>query len=564
VNTSLLVDSNTFTLETSTLVEALERSAKDGALLWLANKDADAVELTTAQVLERAHRLARHLKHLGLGRGDRAVVMLPTSEAWLTAFFGVLLAGGVAVPVGPNLSFGGMDRYAETVHAIIKAAGARFFLGNEAIAPYVPALCAHETPFEHFVRADQADALEANGAGLPSPDPDSAAILQYTSGTTGSPKGVVLTHRALLANAYMIGERAGMSRDDVGVSWLPLFHDMGLVGALLTALYWRYPLLLLPVESFLLQPRRWVTWLSKKEATMTVAPNLAYQFVVDRVAERHLVGVELSRLRLAFNGAEAVLPSTLRGFSERFGPLGFSSAAFQPVYGMAENSLAATFPRRGQHWHATELEGRERVSVGTPLSGVSVDVVDENDRSLPAGQVGAIRLKSPSLMQGYFENEQATAEVMSDGWLRTGDLGFVKDGELYVTGRSKELIIKRGRNYAPEEIEGVALEAGKGKVLRAAAFGAPDDREGTERVVLVLETRPVSAAERELLSREISGALVSAIGIGQDITLFVPPKTIERTTSGKVRRVTLRSRFLDGTLREHGADSLAASVSEDA
>ena len=229
---------------------------------------------------------------------------------------------------------------------------------------------------------------------------------------------------------------------------------------------------------------------------------------------------------------------------------------------MAENSLAATFPKHGQHWHSTELEGRERVSVGTPLSGVSVAVVDELAQPVAQGMTGSIRLKSPSLMAGYFENPEATAEVLRDGWLRTGDIGFIRDGELFVTGRSKELIIKRGRNYSPDELEGVALEAGKGRVLRAAAFGASDDREGTERIVLVLETRPVTEHERELLSREIGGALVAAVGVGQDLTVVVPPKTIERTTSGKIRRVTLRSRFLEGSLPVHPPEASAAGVEE--
>ena len=553
VTPSLLVNETTFSLETDTLPAALERSAAEGALLWLAAKDKDAVELPMRDLLDRANRVARHLIALGMKPGERAVVMLPTSEGWLAAFFGTLLAGGVAVPLGPNLSFGGMDRYASTVRTILSAAGARFMLGNDAIETHLPALRALGTPLEHFVRADLALELPAADVVLPSLSADATAVIQYTSGTTGTPKGVMLSHRALLANAYMIGERSGMSPSDVGVSWLPLFHDMGLVGALLTSLYWRYPLLLMPVESFLLQPRRWITWMSKKRATLSVAPNFAYQFAVDRVAERHLAGLDLSAWRKAFNGSEAVRPGTLRGFAERFGPFGFDESAFEPVYGMAENALAATFPETGKRWHTARHAGRELCSVGTPLSGVSVGVVDEAGRPVESGESGLIRLASPSLMDGYFENEAATSEVLRHGWLDTGDLGFVRDGELFVTGRRKELIIKRGRNYAPDELEGVALEVTKGRVLRAAAFGAPDEREGTERIVLVLETRPNTAHERDLLSRDVSGALVAAVGVGPDVTVVVPPHTIERTTSGKLRRAALRSRFLEGTLPEHAA-----------
>lgn len=545
---SLLTDTSALVLEVQTLPEALERAARDGAYLWTAVRDGQEEEHSLAHLLERSARLARALIAQGFERGERAVIMLPTSEAWLTAFFGTLLAGGVAVPVGPNLSLGGMDRYAETVAAIFRSAGARFLLGSAAIEPYREALQGRGSPVERFLRADLPDSWPDASVSLPTASPDEPAIIQYTSGTTGVPKGVVLSHRALLANAYMIGERVGMNSSDVGVSWLPLFHDMGLVGALLTALYWRYPLLLIPVESFLLQPRRWLRWMSRKRASLTVAPNFAYQLVADRVADRHLEGLDLSRMRSAFNGAEAVRPSTLRAFTERFGPLGFTSSAFQPVYGMAENTLAATFPRKGAHWRATSLDDREIVSVGTPLSGVTVAVVDEQGRPLPTRKTGRIRLKSPSLMQGYFRNEEASAEVLEDGWLDTGDLGFIHEGELFVTGRSKELIIKRGRNYAPDELESVALEAGEGRVIRAAAFSAPDDRAGTERVVLVLETRASTEHESEQLSREVSGALVAVAGIGPDVTLVVPPHTIERTTSGKIRRASLRTRYLDGML----------------
>lgn len=556
MTTSILSNDTPITLETSTLPAALELAAAEEAHVWVAVKDADASVHPMRAILESANRLARHMISLGFRPGDRAVVMLPTSEAWLVGFYGTLLAGGAAVPVGPNLSFGGMDRYAETVRMIIRSAGARFLIGNEAIEPHVAALTTDSSGLEHFVRADQVQTLSGgSGGALPSVDENEPAVIQYTSGTTGTPKGVVLSHRALLANAHMIGERSGMTSKDVGVSWLPLFHDMGLVGALLTSLYHRYPLLLMPVESFLLQPRRWVQWMSKRNASLSVAPNFAYQFVVDRVADRHLADIDLSSWRIAFNGAEAVRPTTLRAFEARFGPLGFGGRVFQSVYGMAENALAATFPPSGTLWRTTELGEREVTSVGTPLAGVTVAIQDETGEPAAVGSVGNIRLKSPSLMSGYFRDDEKTAEVLSDGWLDTGDLGFIQGGELFVTGRKKELIIKRGRNYAPEEFENVALDAGKGRVLRAAALGAADDRGGTERIVVVLETRSMTEHERDVLTREVNGALVAAIGLGADDTVIVPPHTIERTTSGKIRRATLSERYaaldLPGQVARH-------------
>ncbi len=344
--TSLLVNEAQPTLRASTLPEALERAAAAGAFLWTADKDTAPKELALRALLDRASHVAQHLLSHGMERGERVVVMLPTGEDWLAGFFGTLLAGGVAVPVGPNLSFGGMDRYAETVRAILDDAGARFLVGSKAIEPWTSALGAVD-----FVRVDALDGTPVARA-LPSSSPNDPAVIQYTSGTTGRPKGVVLSHRALLANAWMIGDRSGMSTKDVGVSWLPLFHDMGLVGALLTALVWHYPLLLMPVESFLLQPRRWLQWIGRQHATMSVAPNFAYQLALDRVADRHLVDIDLSHWRHAFNGAEAVRPTTLRAFATRFSAQGFDQRAFQPVYGMAENSLAATFPKHGSLWSA--------------------------------------------------------------------------------------------------------------------------------------------------------------------------------------------------------------------
>jgi acyl-CoA synthetase (AMP-forming)/AMP-acid ligase II len=382
----------------------------------------------------------------------------------------------------------------------------------------------------------------------------------------------VLTHRALLSNAFMIGERVGIGPRDVGVAWLPLFHDMGLIGALMTSLYWHYPLLLMPAEAFLMHPRRWPQWISRLRATLSVAPNFAYQAVLDRASERHTAGLDLGNWRAAFNGAETVRASTLRAFEQRFGPLGFRASAMLPVYGMAENTLAATFPPRGGSWRSrllergplesrrTAVEARaggagtlEVVSVGAPLAGVRLRVLGDGGALLPEGRVGEIALQSPSLMAGYFRNEAQTERAIGSGWLRTGDLGFVHAGELFVTGRVKELIIKRGRNYYPDDIEGVAAEVAGRQLVRAAAFGCPNEGAGTEDVVLLLETRPMEASGRAKLDQAINGALIAALGIRADATVFVAPSTIVRTTSGKIQRAALRARWLQGEIERYAS-----------
>ena len=301
-----------------------------------------------------------------------------------------------------------------------------------------------------------------------------------------------------------------------------------------------------------MQPRRWLQWIARRRATLSVAPNFAYQLAADRIADRHLEGIDLSSWRCAFDGAEPVRPSTLRAFEDRFTRIGFGDTAFQPVYGMAENTLAATFPRAGTRW-TSRLVGDARhssplVSVGTPLAGVSIEIVDSEARVVPEGRIGEVRLRSPSLMDGYFRDDASSARAVRDGWLHTGDLGIMHQGELYVTGRAKELIIKRGTNYHPEDLERIASEAGERHVLRAAAFGCLDEASGTERIVLVLETQSIAALERDQLVKTINGALIAMLGIGADVTVMVPPRTIERTTSGKLRRTALRERYLGGTL----------------
>ncbi len=495
--------------------------------------------------------------------------MLPTSEPWLVAFFGTLLAGGVAVPVGPTFSFGGLERYAMTIRHIAADAGATLFVSNSAIEPYIPLLREGTPSLRAFVRPEELGGASASDSPFPSRSRDDLAVIQYTSGTTGLPKGVMLSHRAILANAFMIGERVGMSGRDAGVSWLPLFHDMGLIGALMTSLYWQYPLLLMPPESFLMHPRRWMQAITRVGATLTVAPNFAYQMAIERIGDRHHRDLSLGALRCAFNGSEAVRPSTVRAFTDRFGARGFQEASMLPVYGMAENTLAATFPDRGESCSnlrvdrvALESTGKvltngatrdpanlaEFVSVGTPLCGVTVAVRSAEGTHLPQDAVGEVVLRSPSLMDGYWKDEAKTQAVLRDGWLRTGDLGFVHADRLYLTGRAKEIIIKRGRNYCPDDIEQVAEEIGGASILNAAAFSCPNEKAGTEDVVLMLEARTLDDSQRESMDRDINGALIAALGIRADVVLFVAPRSIPRTTSGKVQRAVLRARYMQGEI----------------
>ena len=550
-------------LRASTLPEALEIAARGGAAIRLIAGDKDPTEVTFAQILDRAVSAAGALQSLGVRRGDGVVVMLPTGDGWITTFFGTLLAGGVPVPVAPVPVFGAVERTLATVGKIVENSGARLLVTDARTLAHKDALRAQAPGLTAVVEPQDLVAQPGVRAVLPTPDPEDTALLQYTSGTTESPKGVALSHRALLANAHGIGARLGMSPSDVGVSWLPLFHDMGLIGTLLTSLYWHYPLSLLPTESFLVHPHRWLQWIGRLGATLSVAPNFAYRLAHSRVADRHLEGVSLATWRSAMSGSEVVEVSTVESFSERFSRCGFDARAMMAVYGLAENCLAVTFPPLGEPMQSVPVdrtaletervvapprEGRPSsaiVSVGTPLDGQRVAVRSDDGAIAPEGTVGHVVVGGPCVMKGYHRNEEATAEALRDGWLHTGDLGFVRDGRLYVTGRSKELIIRRGRNYYPYDIERAAATVAG---TTAAAFGCPNVDSGTEDLVVLVESKVRDSAAQEDLKKQIHAEVLAAVGIAAERIVLCASRSLPRTTSGKLQRGLARRRWLDGSL----------------
>jgi acyl-CoA synthetase (AMP-forming)/AMP-acid ligase II len=400
--------------------------------------------------------------------------------------------------------------------------------------------------------------VEADFAGqsatptpLPSVSGSDIAFLQYTSGTTGNPKGVMISHRAVCANTYGIARGMKQTSDDVGVSWLPLFHDMGLIGALLRAVCHPTPLHVMPPERFIVKPAGWLKLMSDVGGTLSPAPNFAYDLCTARAGE--LEGVRLDRWRVALNGSEPVHAPTLSRFFEKFGPLGFDPAAMMPVYGMAEATLAVTFSPVGQNVRALGLDrksleedgrvvlsgeaaARLAISVGPPLAGTSVSVVDESGRVVPEGVVGEVRVSGPSVMDGYFRNETASAAVLSDGWLSTGDLGFVHGGSLYIAGRAKEMVIKGGRNLYPYDVERVVGELTGVRLGGVAAFGRVNEATGTDDLVVVAETSEKDPTVREALTRSIRGEVLAVLGVGVDDVRLWPVGGVPRTSSGKIRR----------------------------
>ncbi|MBI2895070.1 MAG: fatty acyl-AMP ligase [Deltaproteobacteria bacterium] len=546
-----------------TLTEALEEAAHGPGGYRLLAGEKPPAELPHAEVLERAARAAAHLIHLGVRRGDRVVVMLPTSIDFLSSFFGTLMAGGIPVPVAPVPVFGSPERTLQTLAHIVRDSEARILITDSRTAAARETLTANCTTLSALVLPEQMVPPPGPGAAFPSPDPEDIALIQYTSGTTSLPKGVEVSHRALLWNVYGIGQRIQMSPADVGVSWLPLFHDMGLIGAMLTSLYWQYLLVLLPTESFLMHPRRWLQAISKQRGTLSVAPNFAYRLTTNRIDEARMEGLDLSSWRVALNGSESIDVESVGAFAQKFGRVGYDGRAMTPVYGLAENCLAVTFPPRGEAVRSlaidrAALEGERVVrgasdgapsasvvSCGTPLDGQRVAILDEDGQVRREGEVGEIVVGGPCVMKGYHRDEEKTARTLAGGWLHTGDLGFVLEGRLHVTGRSKELIIRRGRNYYPYDIERIAASV---TGASAAAIGLENREEGTEDLVLIVESKARGDEDQAALRKQINAEVLAELGIAAERIVFCPSRSLPRTTSGKLQRSLCKRRYLDGTL----------------
>jgi acyl-CoA synthetase (AMP-forming)/AMP-acid ligase II len=543
-----------------TLVAALEAAATDEAPLFTLHSAKESVSRSARQALESAWRWCKVLRGRGVARGDRIAILMPTGHAFIEAMLGTMLAGAIPVPLATPMTFGSADRYLRNLEAVLLDCDARVLVTYPRIASAAAEAGIAQRLRELITEAD----LDSTGpAPVPAPSchASDTAFIQYTSGTTGQPKGAVISHGALVANAFAIAHGLGIGSHDVGVSWLPMFHDMGLVGVVLTAICHPYPIHLMSPESFVLNPRRWLELVSKVGGTLSPAPNFAYEMCVARGGAAE--GLRLDSWRLALNGAEPVRQSTAERFQACFAASGLARDVVLPVYGMAESTLAVTFPsvepkletlavdrdaleRVGRVVPAPDGRGFPAVSVGAPVAGTGVTVVDETGRPVQAGVVGSILVTGPSLMDGYFRNESASAAVLSDGQLRTGDLGFVDRGRLFVTGRAKEIIIKAGRNLSPHDVERVAGQVDGTRDGCIAAFGRPNPRSGTDDLVVVVESPSSDSARRDALSAALRAEILAVLGVKPDEIRVCGVGAIPRTTSGKIRRRECARLFASG------------------
>jgi acyl-CoA synthetase (AMP-forming)/AMP-acid ligase II/acyl carrier protein len=515
-----------------------------------------------------ASEVAGGLLELGIGVGDSVALMLPTSRDFFTAFAGILLAGGVPVPLYPPFSMERIEEYAGRQADILLNSEARILVTVDRGRSVGHLLRARAPSLRRVTTVEE---LRSGAASAPAVHvvPEAPALIQYTSGSTGDPKGVLLGHRNLLANIRAIGKALDIKPADVGVSWLPLYHDMGLIGCWLAPLFFGFPMTIMSPLSFLSRPERWLWTIHTRRATLSPAPNFGYELCVRKIREEVLEGLDLSCWRGALNGAEPVSAETMDRFSQRFSPYGFRPEAMMPVYGLAESSLALTIPplgrgprveriarepfeTRGRAFPATAEEKTpfRFVSAGHPLPGHQIRIVDEHGEELPEGVEGELHFRGPSTMNGYFRNPGATESVSrAEGWVDSGDRALMIDGEIFITGRAKDIIIRAGRNLYPQAIEEVVADVEGVRRGCVVAFGVTDPRLGTEKVVVVAETRAERPEGNKQVVLDIQQRLTETLGVVADDVVLVPPRTVPKTSSGKVRRSNCRERYLHGELR---------------
>ena len=509
------------------------------------------------RVLARARGVAASLEALGIRRGDRVAIVLRTEPAFLDAFFGTLLAGAVPVPLYPPVRLGRMEEYLAATSRMVRVTGARLLLANGPVRRLLGEVTARARP---PLGCRPVDGLErAGGEVFREVEPGDLALVQFSSGSTVDPKPVALSHANLVAQTATLLELVRPTPEDRLVSWLPLYHDMGLIGCLLGAMSYPGPLVLIPPEHFLARPALWPRAMARHRGTISAAPSFAYAYAARRVADADLEGLDLSSWRIALDGAEPVAAEALRRFAARFAPFGFDARALTPVYGLSEAALAVSFAPLGRAWRSLEVdpvalagrglveEGRrEVVSVGAPVPGVEIEVRGAAGEELPERRLGRLFVRGPSVMQGYLGQREATARALHEGWLDTGDLGFIEGGELYVHGRAKDLVIVRGANHAPDELE-VPLEEVAG-IRRgcAVAVGFEPDASGEE--LLILAERAGPAESDRAVEEAARRAVLERTGVRPHTIALLPPGTLPRTSSGKMRRSEALRRFLSGEL----------------
>ena len=559
--------------EIGTLTEAILRLGREHpgypCLIFYDHTGREEI-LTLGNLLARATAIQAAVEDRGLEPGDPAVLILPTGAELVAAYFGVLLAGGIpALASTPTQRAAEPAAYRRLIGGLLASGPARIAYCDEPTAAILSAGSSVLPSAGTLLRPSDVAPVSGSAAVRAPvlPSPEQVATIQFSSGSTGAPKGIRLSHRAMLNNIRAVRDGLAITARDVSVNWIPLYHDMGLIDAFLLPLLCGCPTVLIPTTDFVREPRLWLEALHRYGGTISWAPNFAYALCVQRIREDQLVGLDLSRWRIAVNAAEPVLAHTVDAFTRRFGPHGFRPAAMTPAWGLAENVTIATAhpPARAPRVETidratlaaesfarpTDGTGLESVAIGRFLPRCAIEIRG-GDRRLGDRVVGEVWLRSDSLFEGYHRDPELTARVLVDGWLNTGDRGYLSDGDLFFVARGKDLIVIAGEKYVPHDIETAINQVRGVREGCVVAFGVLDPERGTEGVAAIVETQlaaragqvgPEAADDLEALARAIRSQVTRTTGLALRHLKLVPPGGIQKTTSGKLARGATRDRY---------------------
>ncbi len=555
-----------------------EQNPTEPFVTFLADGDADERKLSFAELETRSLAVAALLRERGLDPGDRVLIMLDSGLEFIVTFFGILQAGMVPVPVYPPARLARLEHYLQTLGAILEVAHCRAGIADRRLVPLIaPRLK------KSLVLISDTEVKSAKGTIEPyAAMPSSPGFLQFTSGTTSTPRGVLLLQDQILYQVRAYVEALDAQPGVVAVSWLPLYHDLGLIGNVLACLYARIHIVLLTPVTFLKDPMTWLRAITRYKASFSAAPNFAYQMCVRKLTDERLreEKIDLSSWISAGSGGECVSMATVNAFREKFGAYGFSPDAPNTSYGLAENCLSVSMHRHGEALRSLKIsrDALQRnevadptseedswtiVSNGRPLERMAVEIAGPDDAFLGDREIGEVWVQSPSLAAGYLHNGEATARTfpVRDGerWLRTGDLGFLADGDVYICGRAKDLMIVRGRNYHPQDLEEIAGKVDGVRAGNVAAFSVADTEGETERAVVVCELDDRITRDRETIAAEVGEALTGTFQLAAEVVL-VKKGSIPKTSSGKLQRSLTKESYLRGDLEALAEPGTFASL----
>jgi len=580
------VELSTFAPETPVIGQPDDAKTLTEMLDWHVENHPDHLHVTVLQdentvlgtmsyrdLQTAARAVAQGLISRDIVPGDRIAMMLPTSTDFFASFFGILYAGAVPVPIYPPARMAQLEEHMRRQIVILRNAGARMLITVQEGRKLAVLL---RSQVETLESVETVATLSAERSSVPLPrtdDPEALGLMQYTSGSTGDPKGVMLTHWGLLENVRAMGHAMEATSKDVFVSWLPLYHDMGLIGAWLGCCYFGARLYVMSPISFLVRPATWLWTMHKYRATFSGGPNFAYELCASRIPDEDLQGLDLSSLRFMVNGAEPISPQTLLRFTDRFEKYGMNRGVPSPSYGLAENCVGLCFPpfgrgpkidrikreqlaKRGYAEPAgpDDKDAFEVVACGHPIEKNDVRIVDDAGRELGERQEGRLEFRGPSMTKGYFRHEEKTRALFNDGWINSGDRAYIAGGDIHITGRVKDIIIRAGRNTYPHEIEEQISAIPGIRKGGVAAFGSADPATGTERLIVMAETKESNPEARAKLVAAAHEVVTAIAGSAADDIVLVPPRGVPKTSSGKVRRSSAKELYETGRtdVKEHG------------